>query len=152
MPPLCPLGPTDPDTSIVSIYTRPSRRIRTRICVLLLRLRCLAQGRCGVAVAGAKPAGNPGSLVMYSDPQLVNTRLMLQSQQGTGGARGIHDRSRRVLRLKCGEGVRDFSASSHEDYNAGCHCMTDKPALTVRREELAFCNNFFFSFFSPNVT
>ena len=28
-----------------------------------------------------------GSLVMYSDPQLVNTRLMLQSQQG-GGARG----------------------------------------------------------------
>lgn len=94
---------------------KPSRRdAHPNVCVAakvkVSRSRAMRRGggRCDAC-------WESGSLVMYSDPQLANTRLMLRSQQG-GGACGIHGRFRRVLRLKRGEGVRDFSASSHEDW------------------------------------
>ena len=145
MPPLCPLGPTHPDTTIVAIYTRPPPPRHDAHPNLCAAAKVKVSSSRAMRRSGGRweACWESGSLVMYSDPQLVNTRLMLQSQQG-GGARRTHDRFRRVSRLKRSEGVRDFSASSHEDC---CHCMTDKPALTVRREESAFCSSFFFFFF-----
>lgn len=56
MPPLYPLGPTLPDTTIKPFTHSWLDAMRTRLCALL-RLRCLAQGRCGVVVAGMVPLG-----------------------------------------------------------------------------------------------
>lgn len=81
MPPLFPLGPPHPDTNIISIYTQPvwcsacSPVCSAEVKVSRSRAMCRSDGRY-------RPAGIPRSLAAHRDPQLVNTRLILQSQQG----------------------------------------------------------------------
>ena len=77
MPHLYPLGPAHPDATIKSTYTQPawcaarSARCRVKVKVSSSRVMWWSGGRRG-------PAGTPGRLVTYSEPQPVNTRLKLQ--------------------------------------------------------------------------
>lgn len=115
---LYPLGPTHPDTNIISIYTHPAWcDAYSAVCcakVEVSRSRAMRRngGRYG-------PAGTPGASSCIQTPQLVNTRLMLQSRQGLS--------ARSEYTVSSGDLV--WSSKGVRDRNEGFQCQCVK---TVR--------------------
>lgn len=89
--------------------------MHTRPCAVL-RLRCLAQGRCGVAVAGMVLLGIQEPRHVFRPPAGKYTFNATESA-GAGGAHRIHDHFRWFCLKRRGcEGLFGrFSVSAHED-------------------------------------
>lgn len=93
MPRLYPQGPTHPDSNIKSIYTQSAWCDAYSTVCAVLRLRCLAQGRCGVAVAGTVPLGIREPRRVFRPPAGKYTFNATESA-GAGGKHRIHDHFR----------------------------------------------------------
>lgn len=79
MPSLFPLGPTHPDTNIISIYTH------AQLSVLLLPRTRLPQGRSVATAARYGPAGTLGDLVAFSEG--AAGKYTFNAKEAAGGRR-----------------------------------------------------------------
>lgn len=121
MPSLYPLGPTH--TLTLTLYPFTHTRLdamHTQLCAVL-RLRCLAQGRCGVTVAGTVLLGLQEPRHVFRPPAGKYTFNATESA-GAVGTQRIHDHFRWFsLKQQGCEGLkRRFSASVREDCTLPC--------------------------------
>ncbi len=89
--------------------------MRTRLCAVL-RLRCLAQGQCGVAVAGMVPLGIQEPRHVFRPPAGKYTFNATESARA-GGVHRIYNHFRwfTLKQRECEGLVGRFSVSAHED-------------------------------------
>lgn len=118
-------------------------RSRTRLCAVL-RLRCLAQGWCGVAVAGAAPPGIQRPRHVFRPPAGKHTFKATDSARGRHGAHGIHNSlwsSEKVW----GTDGKISSVSTWRLFTAVHSVKANPEDLSgVKRVSVRFCSRFFF--------
>lgn len=122
MPSLFLLGPTHPDTNIISIYTHPTQRPHTHAAVCAAAAAYASSSRAKRRNGGQVRScwDEWGTSSRTRRGQLVNTRWMSRRQRGAAGDVQRAEEHLRWFRLKQWRTESTFSESIHQDATQGC--------------------------------